>query len=357
MTRYGQLSKDRNSGKYSLSGLTNALKDTPLECPIKPFGGTDNFDISHNRLIFVSKDPDLNPALHTKCNVYVSHIDSWTSGVSSRKPQQVIVPGFEGASTSPTISADGKQAAFLCMKACVFKMSDCVLCELPADFCCSDGYEADRNHIFVMTDLDMATEGTDLRANMFEASAWDRSPSSICFSANSKSILAVAEDFGYSRLFCLNASGEKARALTSKGYVSDCQPLIDGRVFVSGSTLVDNSFYAIVNPVQQLNSQNGESAWTSSNSSSGSKFGLSPKQVSSIWTPASNQKVNKEVHSIVVRPSNFDPKKKYPVAFLIHGGPQGSWADNWSTRWNPAVFAEQGYIVVAPNPTGSTGYG
>jgi hypothetical protein len=43
--------------------------------------------------------------------------------------------------------------------------------------------------------------------------------------------------------------------------------------------------------------------------------------------------------------------------FLVHGGPQGSWADSWSTRWNPKVFADQGYVVVAPNPTGSTGFG
>lgn len=45
------------------------------------------------------------------------------------------------------------------------------------------------------------------------------------------------------------------------------------------------------------------------------------------------------------------------MAYLIHGGPQGAWTDGWSTRWNPAVFAEQGYVVVCPNPTGSTGYG
>jgi dipeptidyl aminopeptidase/acylaminoacyl peptidase len=67
--------------------------------------------------------------------------------------------------------------------------------------------------------------------------------------------------------------------------------------------------------------------------------------------------VNKEVHSWVIRPSNFDDSKKYPVAYLIHGGPQGAWGDSWSTRWNPAVFAEQGFIVITPNITGSTGYG
>ncbi|KAK3366453.1 Alpha/Beta hydrolase protein [Podospora didyma] len=64
-----------------------------------------------------------------------------------------------------------------------------------------------------------------------------------------------------------------------------------------------------------------------------------------------------DVHALVMRPSNHDPKKKYPLCFLIHGGPQGAWGDGWSTRWNPAIFAEQGYVVVSPNPTGSTGYG
>lgn len=58
-----------------------------------------------------------------------------------------------------------------------------------------------------------------------------------------------------------------------------------------------------------------------------------------------------------MKPSFFDEKKKYPLALLIHGGPQSSWGDAWSTRWNPAVWAEQGYVVVAPNVTGSTGFG
>ena len=59
----------------------------------------------------------------------------------------------------------------------------------------------------------------------------------------------------------------------------------------------------------------------------------------------------------MMKPSFFKADQKYPLAFLVHGGPQGAWNDQWSTRWNPAVFAEQGYVVVCPNPTGSTGYG
>jgi len=92
----------------------------------------------------------------------------------------------------------------------------------------------------------------------------------------------------------------------------------------------------------------------SSATHSGNLFGLSPSQVSSLWWKGA---ADHDVHAWMVKPSFFNPGHKYPLAYLIHGGPQGAWGDQWSTRWNPAVFAEQGYVVVCPNPTGSTGYG
>lgn len=93
----------------------------------------------------------------------------------------------------------------------------------------------------------------------------------------------------------------------------------------------------------------------SSTAHSGSLFGLSRNQVDDVWYDGAFS--GQQIHALMVRPSDFDPKKKYPLAYLIHGGPQGAWNDSWSTRWNPAIFAEQGYVVVCPNPTGSTGYG
>jgi dipeptidyl aminopeptidase/acylaminoacyl peptidase len=59
----------------------------------------------------------------------------------------------------------------------------------------------------------------------------------------------------------------------------------------------------------------------------------------------------------IVKPPGFDPAKKWPVAFLVHGGPQGAWEDGWSYRWNPQAWAAQGYVVALPNPRGSTGFG
>ena len=64
-----------------------------------------------------------------------------------------------------------------------------------------------------------------------------------------------------------------------------------------------------------------------------------------------------KVEGFVLRPPGFDPARKYPVKFLMHGGPQGAWGNAWSYRWNPELFAADGYVVVMVNPRGSTGYG
>ncbi len=76
--------------------------------------------------------------------------------------------------------------------------------------------------------------------------------------------------------------------------------------------------------------------------------------VESFWTEGAE---GVKIESILIKPPFFDPAKKYPMIFLIHGGPQGHWADDFHYRWNIQLFAAKGYVVVAPNPRGSTGYG
>lgn len=77
-------------------------------------------------------------------------------------------------------------------------------------------------------------------------------------------------------------------------------------------------------------------------------------KMQSFWFTA---KDGVKVQGFLIPPPNFDPHKKYPVKFLIHGGPQGAWGDSWSYRWNAELFAANGYVVVMINPRGSTGYG
>lgn len=84
---------------------------------------------------------------------------------------------------------------------------------------------------------------------------------------------------------------------------------------------------------------------------------LGPIQVQPLETFWFTGSENVKVQGFLVKPPNFDASKKYPVKFLIHGGPQGAWGDSWSYRWNPELFAANGYVVVMINPRGSTGYG
>jgi dipeptidyl aminopeptidase/acylaminoacyl peptidase len=83
-----------------------------------------------------------------------------------------------------------------------------------------------------------------------------------------------------------------------------------------------------------------------------SQMAMSPLE--SFWFSGAN---GDQVEGFIVKPPNFDANKKYPVKFLIHGGPQGAWGDDWSYRWNPELFAANGYVVVMINFHGSTGYG
>ncbi|KAL8972195.1 MAG: hypothetical protein Q9183_000678 [Haloplaca sp. 2 TL-2023] len=356
---YGELKKVNS--RWSLESLANALKDTGLESPIPPFGGKDHYDISATGLLFVAKDPSLNPAFNTKCNFYRVPISDFSKR-PSWKPQKLELEALQGAASSPVFSADGTSAAFLQMK--------------------QNGYESDRNHLVYIADIaqvddpdSLITSAQLLRLEL-DGFEWDRSPSSICFSPDGRMLLLVAEDEADDVLFkidleeALSASSQHPQRLTGSGAVSDVQVLRSGsrELFVSSTSLVDNSIYKIIDPsgaddsntwakddqlTTSLSPESRERV-VSSHSSNGNAFGLSNEQVSEIWFQGAG---DHQVHALVVRPSNFSESKTYPLAYLIHGGPQGAWARSWSTRWNPAVFAEQGYIVICPNPTGSTGYG
>jgi dipeptidyl aminopeptidase/acylaminoacyl peptidase len=83
-----------------------------------------------------------------------------------------------------------------------------------------------------------------------------------------------------------------------------------------------------------------------------SQLDLAPLE--SFWFTAADKT---KLQGFLIKPPGFDPAKKYPVKFLIHGGPEGAWGDAWSYRWNAELFAANGYVVVMINFRGSTGYG
>jgi pre-mRNA-splicing helicase BRR2 len=331
-------------GRWSLRGLTNMLKQfASLECPVPPFGGTDHFDITNGRIAMVSKDPSLNPATHTACLINVMRIPDPSSIEEIVAEPMMIRPGGRsewGASTSPVFSPDGNFMAYLLMN--------------------KDGYESDQNQIHVARIPDGSVTTTsralDIRVNHQK---WDRSPGSIMFSADGTKLLAVAEDVGCVCLFELDLTSWLSykpapitpRKLTFTGSISDvaCLSSMSQKLFISASTFTESSVYYILDPSDPKLNQVSVSL-----ANDKTDYGLSPSQVSDLWWRGAK---DHDVHAWMVKPSFFKPGKQYPLAYLIHGGPQGAWNDQWSTRWNPAVFAEQGYIVITPNPTGSTGYG
>ncbi len=105
----------------------------------------------------------------------------------------------------------------------------------------------------------------------------------------------------------------------------------------------DRRCYSIVTTPEELTHVNESVLWD-----------ISMSPLESFWFEGASKD---KVEGFMVKPPNFDPNKKYPVKFLLHGGPQGAWGDDWSYRWNPELFAANGYVVIMINFHGSTGYG
>lgn len=333
---FGKLEKSSNL--YKLSPLTNVLDSKlHLESPVPPFGGGDNFDISRNGLVFIAKDPTLDPANHTKTDLYYVPLDF--SEAKAPKPLMIKTGNLIGYCGCPTFSPSGKSLAFTRMR--------------------SDQYESDKPRLLVVPNVKDLNDVQEFFQADDGEGAWDRSPSSILWSQDGETLYVTAEEHGRVKLWSIASSPRLAKglptALTATGAVTDARRLSanSASLFLTSTSLTDSSTYSILN-LSSSSSPTPLLQEISSISKSGSLFGLHRYQVSEFYFRGAG---DYDVHAWVLKPSYFDPSKKYPLAYMIHGGPQGAWTDSWSTRWNPAIFAEAGYIVVTPNPTGSTGYG
>lgn len=284
----------------------------------------------------------MNQALHFSAALYHIPLSDFEENPAP-KPKRIHIPSCSGSISSGVFSADGKAAALLIVERA------------------NDRYAL--NVIFVIGDLANHQNVFKLNVMSGNREPWDLSPESIKWCNNCTELYVTAEDKARTKLFKIpvefspEISSEytmdaQATELTLDGAVCDFHPLTDAlmekRILVNKTTLVDHSIYSL------LDSVSGASSVISSLSKNGVKLGLSTSQVSQFYYKGAQ---DHNVHAWIVKPSFFQPDKTYPLAILIHGGPRGSWADAWCTRWNPAVFAEQGYIVVCPNPTGSVGFG
>jgi dipeptidyl aminopeptidase/acylaminoacyl peptidase len=192
------------------------------------------------------------------------------------------------------------------------------------------------------------------------------------WSPDSKAIYFTSETAGETPLFQVSLNGEFTRITEWNGGYSDLHPIPHSKIVATKMTvdspaeayLVEYSFTPDTGSQYVANSGNRKIAISESEVTKEETWithinddliaSLDLPKMESFWFTA---KDGTKLEGFLIRPPGFDATKKYPVKFLIHGGPQGAWGDDWSYRWNAELFAANGYVVVMINMRGSTGYG
>ena len=218
--------------------------------------------------------------------------------------------------TMPAVSPDGQWLAYAAMK--------------------RPGYEADR---LVLTLRNIATGETRALTE-----GWDRSVGSIAWAADAQSLLVTANDVLDNPVFRVDATSGKVTRLTGKGHAGSVIPLPQGGfVYALDSIQSPADFWKMPargKPVRltQVNADRLAGV----DDVSVERYSFKGANGDTVWGQ-------------IVKPRGVTGK--LPVAFLVHGGPQGSFNDSWSYRWNPKAFAAHGYAAVIVDFHGSTGYG
>ncbi|HKW88002.1 MAG TPA: S9 family peptidase [Candidatus Acidoferrales bacterium] len=203
------------------------------------------------------------------------------------------------------------------------------------------GYESDRWQLMILNRN--TGERVDLTSN------FDRNVETYAWSPDSRTIYFQAEDRAEMPIFSISPSaGGKPVAVVADGFNAEFSLGADGKELVfsrSSLTYPAELFFANSDGagVKQITHQN--SALVEQ---------LDMPAAEPFWFDGAG---GTKVEGLLVKPPHFDTSKKYPMLFLVHGGPQGAWDDDWGYRWNPQVMASPGYVVVMVNPRGSTGYG
>jgi len=170
---------------------------------------------------------------------------------------------------------------------------------------------------------------------------------------DAKRIYFASGEMGEEKIFSTWVDRPEAEIVANKAEYGGIQVASNGRTLVATVMTVRNP--AAVASIA-LNEQGGGGApvvrLSHLNDALLAQLDL-PKMESFMFPGAGNT----TVQGFILRPPNFDASKKYPLKFLMHGGPQTAWGDAWSYRWNPELMAASGYVVVMINRRGSTGYG
>ncbi len=309
---------------------TTAKDLTPGDHDAPPFslGGQDMYAFSPDgqEVAFTSNIDEVG-AISTNNEIFVVPVAGGPPKKISTSP---------GSDSTPLYSPDGRYIAW--------RMQE------------TPGYESDR---FQLVLYDRKTgQITKLTEN------FDRWVGSFVWAPDSKAIYFTAENEGESPIFLVNTDGSYLHNITGIGHYDDLAITADGKTLIftgvsaqAPSEIWIEGAYPSSAPPKSQAAPTAPPPFpphqlTHLNDAMLSQVSMQPLEP--FWfTGAANAKVQ----GFLVKPPNFDASKKYPMKFLIHGGPEGAWGDSWSYRWNAELMAASGYVVVMINFTGSTGYG
>jgi dipeptidyl aminopeptidase/acylaminoacyl peptidase len=283
------------------------------DVPSKPFGDTSEFSWSPDGkwLAFDVRIAGKSEPWSTNFDIYLAPSDG------SIAPRNLTASN-RAWDAGPMFSNDGKTLYYRAMK--------------------TPAFEADRFGLMAMNLASGATREIDPK--------WDRSPDGIVLSADGKTIYAGADDVGQHPLFAIDIASGAVKKLVGDGSVSSVLVAGGTLVFTRNSMKAPDQLYAARadgSDVHQV-AHNDDAILSRIAMGDYEQFSFTG------WN-------NETVHGFVVKPWNWQAGKKYPVVYLVHGGPQGSFGNDWSYRWNPEWYAGQGYAAVMVDFHGSTGYG
>ena len=294
---------------------------TPGDRDVPPFslGGPEDYAVSpDSRELVYALNTDELAATSTNTDLFTVPVASLKEG-SELKPLRIT--SNPAADNSPLYSPDGKFLAYRAQS--------------------RPGLESDRWRLLVLEratgKLTVLTDWLDRWVNSFQ------------WSPDSQRIFFTAEDRGRQAIQYIAVTGGGAKvAVNGDNTLDDLQFTPDGKTMV----FTRQSGSGPMEICAALSKGGSPLVLTHFNDDQ-----LAQHELSALEEISTKGADNVALQTFLVKPPGFDPKKKYPALMLIHGGPQGAWAQSWSYRWNPEVFAAAGYVVAMVNPRGSTGFG
>jgi len=284
------------------------------DAPSKPFGGNEDFVWSPD-----GKSVVASIRVQGRQEPWSTNFDLYRLDAAGKAAPVNLTAANPAWDAGPVFSADGKTLYYRAMK--------------------RPGFEADR---FGLMALDLASG--KLREI---APQWDRSADGITLSADGSTIYTTAQDMGEHPLFAVKVADGAVAKVAGEGSISAFDLAGDTLAFTRNSLKSGDQVFTT-----------GTAAGTPQRAITPSAGEMLPDVDFGSFEQFSFKGWNDEtVHGYVVKPHDYQEGRKYPVAFLIHGGPQGSFGNGWSYRWNPQTYAGQGYAVVMIDFHGSTGYG